>query len=134
VWGGTVLGWKNSPRRQSGISVNTGTERNDLFVKIQHVLMPRFVMFFGMQSLCSMGWPLPLSCACCSAGSAGGREGMMLAVQPFAVGLLWSPLSGLILLPLVQPPQRDTACSRPANRTVARSVSGGVALSQTRME
>lgn len=61
----------------------------------------------------------------------------MLAVQPFPVGLLWSPLSGLILLCLVQLPQRDTACSWPANRTVARSASGGgggLASSQTGME
>lgn len=59
MWVDTVLGWKKSPKRQVIVSVNTGTERNDLFMKIQQVLMPRFVVFFMAQSLRSVG-----NCCC----------------------------------------------------------------------
>lgn len=55
TWGGTILGCKNSPKRRVSISVNTGTERNDLFMKIQQAFMPRFVVFSLRCKACALG-------------------------------------------------------------------------------
>lgn len=48
---------------------------------------------------------------------------------------MWSSLSGLILLPVLQPPQRDTVPSWPPNRTLPRSASGSLLhLSQAALQ
>lgn len=54
-----------------------------------------------------------------------GQRGLMLAAQPFPVGLPWSPLSGRILPALAQPPrgiQRVPSCK---SRTDSLSGVGG---------